>query len=66
MDFPTSGGPTKMVRVTSTDTEPCFLRESSYADRHSKKARSRGLCAMTDEGAVRMGICLALRQVKCE
>ena len=48
-DFPASGGPTKMDRVTATDTEPCFLMDSSYADRHSEKARSRGLYTMTNE-----------------
>ena len=50
MDFPNSGGPLKMNGVTSTDTEPCFLRDSWYADCHSKKTRSRGLCAMTSKG----------------
>ena len=44
VDFPDSGGPMKMDGVTSTDTEPCFLRDSWYADCHSKKTRSRGLC----------------------
>ena len=44
MDFPAAEGPTRMDCVTSTDTEPCFLIESSYADCHSKKARSRELC----------------------
>ena len=43
MDFPDSVGPIKMVRMTSTDTEPCFPRDSWYADCHSKKTRSRGL-----------------------
>ena len=38
-----------MDRVTATDTEPCFLMDSSYADRHSKRARSKGLCKMTNE-----------------
>ena len=50
VDFPDSGGPMKMHGVTSTDTEPCFLRDSWYADCHSKKTRSRGLCAMTSKG----------------
>ena len=40
MDFPAAEGPTKMDCITSTDTEPCFLIESSYADCHSKKTRA--------------------------
>ena len=48
-DFPTAEGPTKIDRVTSTDTEPCFLIEFSYADCHSKEDRSRGLRTMTNE-----------------
>ena len=40
VDFPEAGGPTRMHRITSTDTEPCFLIESSYANCHSRKARS--------------------------
>ena len=39
VDFPDAEGPTRMDRITSTDTEPCFLIESSYADCHSKKDR---------------------------
>ena len=31
VDFPDSGGPTKTQGVTSTDTEPCFSRDSLYA-----------------------------------
>ena len=42
VDFPDSAGPIKMVRMTSTDTELCFLRDSWYADCHSKKTTSRG------------------------
>ena len=49
MDFPAAEGPTKMDCITSTDTEPCFLIESSYADCHSKKERSRGLCTVTNK-----------------
>ena len=49
MDFPAAEGPIRMDRVTSTETEPCFLIEFSYADCHSKKARSRGLCTVTNK-----------------
>ena len=38
-----------MDRVTVIDTEPCFLMDSWYADCHSEKARSKGLCTMTNE-----------------
>ena len=56
-DFPTSGGPTKMDRVTATDTEPCFPSDSLYADCHSEKARSsRGLCTRIMKNATIMGI----------
>ena len=47
MDFPEAEGPTRMDLITSTDTEPCFLIESPYADCHSKRVRSRGLYTMT-------------------
>ena len=67
MDFPASGGPTKMDRVTATDTEPCFLMDSSYADRHSEKAKGKGLCTMTHEEYCSNGGCsLAPCQVECE
>ena len=49
MDFPAVEGPTRIDCVTFTDTEPCFLIESLYADCHSKKARSRGLCTVTSK-----------------
>ena len=39
-DFPVAEGPTMMQGVTSTDTEPCLLRDSSYARRHPKRSRS--------------------------
>ena len=60
MDFPDSGGPMKMDDVTSTETKPCFLRDSWYTDCHSKKTRSRRLCAMTSKGCSSCGdSCLA-------
>ena len=60
MDIPNSGGPIKMDGVTSTDTEPCFLRDSWYNNCHSKKTRSRGLRAMTSKGCSSCGeSCLA-------
>ena len=49
MDFPVVEGPTKMDCITSIDAESHFLIESSYADCHSKKTRSRGLCIVTNE-----------------
>ena len=49
VDEPDSGGPIKMDGGTSTDTEPGFLRDSWYAACHSKKTRSRRLCAMTSK-----------------
>ena len=63
MDFPASGGPTKIVRVTATGTEPCFLRDSWYDDCHSTKARRRGLC---NEECYEGECCLVPCQVKCE
>ena len=60
VDFPDSGGPIKTDSVTSNDTVLCFLRDSWYADCHSKKTRSRGLCAMTSKGCSSCGeSCLA-------
>ena len=52
--LPDSGGPMKMD-VISTDTEPCFLRDSWYANCHSKKTRSRGLCVTTSKGCSSCG-----------
>ena len=46
MDFPAAEGPIRMDCVTSTDTEPCFLIESSYTDCHSKEVRNRELCTV--------------------
>ena len=56
-DFPTSRRPTKIDRVTATDTELCFPSNSLYADRHSEKARSStGLCTMIMKNVTIMGI----------
>ena len=63
MDFPDSGGPIKMDSGTSTDTELCFLRDSWYATCHSKKTRSRGLCATTSKecsSCVGANVCLLI------
>ena len=60
VDVPDSGGPMKMDDVISTETRLCFSRNFWYADCHSKKTRSRGLCAMTSKGCSSCGeSCLA-------